>query len=191
METVITCAIIFKSQKFKELQYLLLKNNISWYSSLNRSNISCFLYVNSKSFDSIQKPDRIVLIVLTRVVSQTRIEPFFGIYKRSDSILRHFAINSVEQVGVKVVFMRMAICWKLKILDVAMRTPTGTQNSQKTILTTSHWWNKRSKWKCNKDVISQQMKPIPGLRHCVNLLLKRCNWGNCIKWLIFCTRSSW
>lgn len=123
--------------------------------------------------------------------SQTRIEPFFGIYKRSDSILRHFAINSVEQVGVKVVFMRMAICWKLKILDVAMRTPTGTQNSQKTILTTSHWWNKRSKWKCNKDVISQQMKPIPGLRHCVNLLLKRCNWGNCIKWLIFCTRSSW
>lgn len=81
METVITCAIIFKSQKFKELQYLLLKNNISWYSSINRSNIS---------FDSIQKPDRIVLIVLTRVVSQTRIEPFFGIYKRSDSILRHF-----------------------------------------------------------------------------------------------------
>lgn len=79
METVITCAIIFKSQKFKELQYLLLKNNISWYSSINRSNKSCFLYVNSKSFDSIQKPDRIVLIVLTRVVSQTRIEPFFGI----------------------------------------------------------------------------------------------------------------
>lgn len=105
METVITCAIIFKSQKFKELQYLLLKNNISWYSSINRSNISCFLYVNSKSFDSIQKPDRIVLIVLTRVVSQTRIEPFFGIYKRSDSILRHFAINSVEQVEVKVVFL--------------------------------------------------------------------------------------
>lgn len=148
-----------------------------------------FLYVNSKSFYSTQKPDRIEPIVLTRVC--LGLESNLSSVFISDFILHHFAINSVEQFEVKVVFMRMAICWKLKILDVAMRTPTGTQNSQKTILTTSHWWNKRSKWKCNKDVISQQMKPIPGLRHCVNLLLERCNWGNCIKWLIFCTRSSW
>lgn len=113
MEPVITSVIIFNSQKFKELQYLLLKNNISWYS-INRSNISCFLYVNSKSFDSIQKPDQIVPIVLTRVVSQTTIEPFFGIYKRRDSILRHFAFNSVEQVELKVVFYAYDHLLKIK-----------------------------------------------------------------------------